>query len=62
MVKCSQCGATQFEQGFLSGFDAIKFHSVVDSENSTMPVAHKCLNCGHIELFAPLKDEAKGES
>jgi len=52
MIKCSQCGETKFEQGSLSGFGAIKIHSVEGSGFSTIPVVYICQDCGHIEIFA----------
>lgn len=52
MIKCSQCSGTKFEQVSLSGFGAIKLHSVEGSGFSTIPVAYVCIDCGHIEIFA----------
>ena len=59
MIKCSQCGGTELEQGTLYGFDTLKFRSVEGSGINTIPVAYMCHNCGHIELFSarPEQDE-----
>lgn len=52
MIKCSQCGGTEFEKGILYGWDRIKFRSVSKRRIKLLPIAYYCQNCGHFELFA----------
>jgi predicted nucleic-acid-binding Zn-ribbon protein len=59
MIKCSQCGGTKFEQGSLSGFGAIKIHSVEGSGFNAIPVTYICQDCGHIEIFTSPQEHDK---
>ena len=53
MIKCSQCGGTNFDKGELKGYFYDKYKSKSDNKLGNIPIdAHLCLDCGHIEIFA----------
>ena len=48
MIKCQNCGATEFQPTQIGWINAC--------EGSFTVNAYACQNCGHIELFAPELD------
>ncbi len=58
MIKCSQCGGTEFDKGGLRGYFFDKYESESKLKLGTVIIdAYLCLNCGHIEIFAAFPEK-----
>jgi predicted nucleic-acid-binding Zn-ribbon protein len=59
MIKCSQCGGTEFDKGSMYSSFRIEYKSVDRRFINVRTNAYLCLNCGHLELFAANKKYVK---
>ncbi len=52
MIKCSQCGGTNFDRGSIYSSFRVEYKSVDKRFINVYTNAYLCLDCGHLELFA----------